>query len=76
MDVSTIQIIVNGYLQHTVLYEDEVYSSEALFKAGEILLKQTKKEEALSAYEELVEKYPQSTFKGQAEERIQGIHEK
>ena len=50
------------YMLVAVLYEDIEYSPEALFKAGGLLEQQGKKDKALSAYDEIVEKYPESPF--------------
>ncbi len=64
------------YMLVAVLYANDEYSPQALYRAGEIFEAQHKEEEALKVYEEIIHKYAQSPLAEKAKERIKVISEK
>jgi tetratricopeptide (TPR) repeat protein len=65
---------IKYYLLVAVLYDDQQYVPQALFRAGELLEKLQKPAEALKAYGELKERYKNNELAKSAEERIAQIH--
>ena len=59
-----------------VLYNDAAYVPQALFNAGQLLEKQGRAEEAIKAYQEIVNKYPDSEMIEKAKKELEGIRAK
>ena len=58
------------YMLVAVLYNDEVYCPEALFRAGRIFEELHKKEDAVKVYKEIVDVYSQSDLAVKARQRL------
>lgn len=58
------------YMLVAILYNNEFYCAESLFKAGEIAIKLGRRDEAMKQYKEIVDKYPSSRVAKRAEERL------
>lgn len=61
------------YLLVTTLYDDPVYSPQALLRAGDLFLQKGDREQALSSYREIVTDYPESEFLQESYQRIKGL---
>ena len=64
---------VKLYLLVAVLYKDEKFCAEALFKAGEIFEKQGNQQKALKTYQELMEKYPSNQYYEETQKKIEQL---
>jgi len=62
---------IKYYMLVSVLYEDPQLVPQALFKAGELLEKQNKKQEALKAFQEIIKKYEENSLSHQAAQRVE-----
>ncbi|MFH1867580.1 MAG: tetratricopeptide repeat protein, partial [Candidatus Omnitrophota bacterium] len=63
------------YMLVAVLYNDDYYSPEALFRAGEIFQALNREQEAIKVYEEIVKTYEKTHLCEKAKERIRALSE-
>ncbi len=61
------------YMLVALLYKDPEYSPKALMRAGEILQNLNENTEALTAYHQILDDYPQSSFVSKAKEFVETI---
>ncbi len=66
---------VKFYMFVSVLYDDEQYCAEALYKAGQSFEAVHKDHEAIKVYDELGIRYPNSPYNKKALERIKALDE-
>jgi len=64
------------YMLIAILYTDDRYCSESLVRAGTIFENLGRFQEARSAYQEILDKYPKSKTYGHAQERLKAINGK
>ncbi len=58
------------YMLVAVLYNDDIYCPEALFRAGRILEELKKRKDAIKVYKEIVDVYSQSDLAEEAKQRL------
>ncbi len=63
------------YMFVAILYKDDYYSPQALYRAGEVFELLGKREEAIRAYQEIVKSYQTSNLYEKAKERIKALGE-
>ncbi len=61
------------YMLVAVLYNDDVYCPEALFRAGRIFEQLKKREDAIKVYKEIVDVYSQSDLAAEARQRLKSL---
>jgi tetratricopeptide (TPR) repeat protein len=62
-----------AYMLIAVLYQDETYCPKALWEAGQIFERMAEGEKAVKAYQEIVDRYPQSAYASPAAEMLKNF---